>query len=286
MICRERSVSDYARLPAVNDRRQMAVLAGLSVGTLTCFGWLLFCPHREQCLNALTRVDTWVSAGTRIVLPLAVASLAIWLARLVWLQVRAGFRIRALLNAEDLPPELVASMERTGVHGIRCLAADAPTAFCAGALRPRVLVSEGLIRRLAAEELDAVLLHEREHVRTFEPLIRAAYDSASEVFFYVPLVRWWSRRRLEDSELRADRVALESLGPRPVAAALWALGGSTAVKGAAAFGGVAELRVAQLLGDPLPKRMPGLSLVAISGMGTYLAFQVASCLVQAAQHLM
>ncbi|HLQ62028.1 MAG TPA: M56 family metallopeptidase [Candidatus Acidoferrales bacterium] len=269
----------------MSERRQLAVLAGLSVGTLTCFGGLLLCPHRAQCLAALIRVDTWVAAGTRIVLPLAAASLALGLARLVWVLARAGLRTRALPEAGDLPPDLIAAMTRTGVSRVRCLAGEAPTAFCAGAFRPRVLVSEGLVGRLGADELDAVLLHEREHVRNFEPLVRAAHDSASEVFFYVPLVRWWSRHRLEDAELRADRAALDRLGPRPVAAALWALGRSTVTQGAAAFGGVAELRVAQVLGDPLPARAPGWPLVAISGMGGYLAFQVASCLVQAAQRL-
>lgn len=269
----------------MSERRQVAILAGLSVGTLTCFGWLLFCPHRADCLNALTRFDTWLSAGTNIALPLAAASLAVWLTLLTGRLLRAGFLLRGLPRSRHLPPELVAAMSRTGIREVRCLAAEAPTAFCAGSLRPRILVSEGLVSRLGPDELDAVLLHEREHVRTFEPLIRAAHEAAAEVFFYMPLVRWWSRRRLEDSELRADRVALERLGPRPVAAALWALGRSTAMRGAAAFGGVAELRVAQVLGDPLPARTPGLPLVAISGMGTYLAFQVASCLVQAARHL-
>ena len=47
------------------ERRQMAILAGLSVGTLTCFGWLLLCPHRADCLNALTRFDTWVSESAK-----------------------------------------------------------------------------------------------------------------------------------------------------------------------------------------------------------------------------
>ena len=267
------------------ERRQMAILAGLSVGTLTCFGWLLLCPHRADCLNALTRFDTWVSAATTIVLPLGVASVAVWLALLAWRVLRVGFRLRALPRTRELPAELAAAMSRTGVRGVGSVAADAPTAFCAGALRPFILVSEGLINRLRPDELDAVLLHEQEHVRTFEPLIRAAHETASDVFFYVPLVRWWSQRRLEDSELRADRVALERLGPKPVAAALLALGRSTAIQLVAGFGGVAELRVAQVLGDALPTRAPGLPLVAISGMGTYLALQVASCLVQAAQHL-
>ncbi len=176
-------------------------------------------------------------------------------------------------------------MSRTGVRGVGCVAADAPIAFCAGTLKPRILISEGLVAQLGPDELDAVLLHEHEHVRTYEPLLRAARETASDVFFYVPLVRWWSRRRLEDSELRADRVALERLGPRPVAGALWALGGSVAMQGVAGFGGIAELRVAQVLGDALPTRAPGLPLVAISGLGIYLALQVASCLVQAAQRL-
>jgi len=269
----------------MTERRQLAILAALSVGTVTCFGWLLLCPHRADCLNALTRFDTWLSAGTTIAVPLAGASLAVWLALLIWRLVRVGFRLRALPRSHELPAVLVAAMSRTGVRKVGCLAADAPIAFCAGAFRPFILVSEGLVNHLRPSELEAVLLHEQEHVRTFEPLIRAAHETASEVFFYVPLVRWWSRRRLEDSELRADRVALERLGPRPVAAALWALGGTVSMQGVAGFGGVAELRVAQVLGDALPTRAPGLPLLAISGMGTYLALQVASCLVEAAQRL-
>jgi Zn-dependent protease with chaperone function len=269
----------------MTERRQLAILAALSVGTLTCFSWLLLCPHRADCLNALTRFDTWLSAGTTIAVPLAGASVAVWLALLVWRLLRVGFRLRAFPRSRELPAGLVAAMSRTGVRGVGCVAADAPIAFCAGTLKPRILISEGLVAQLGPDELDAVLLHEHEHVRTYEPLLRAARETASDVFFYVPLVRWWSRRRLEDSELRADRVALERLGPRPVAGALWALGGSVAMQGVAGFGGIAELRVAQVLGDALPTRAPGLPLVAISGLGIYLALQVASCLVQAAQRL-
>jgi beta-lactamase regulating signal transducer with metallopeptidase domain len=285
MSCLTSSASAYGGLPVVGDRRQRAVLAGLSIGILTCVGGLAICPHRAQCLNALTQLDTWMSAGTKIALPLLAASMVIWLARVVSLLVGARRRIRALPVSGAMPLALRASMARIDLQQVICLATDTPTAFCAGALSPRVLVSEGLVRRLGSEELDAVLLHEREHVHRLEPLVRAALDSASEVLFYVPLVRWWSQRRLEDAELRADRAALERLGPRPVAAALWMLGNAIAFKGAAAFGGVARLRVAQVLGDPLPRRAPGWSLVAISAMGTYFAFQVAACLNQVAQHL-
>lgn len=270
----------------MNSRRQTTALTGLCVGALACFVWLLLCPYPMNGLSAPTRIDVSVAAGATAVIPLAVTSLVIWLARFMWLQARASVQVRRLPEAEVFPALLVTAMERTGVQGVKCLAGDAPTAFCTGALRPRVVVSDGLILRLTEDELDAVLLHEREHVRTFEPLVRAAYEAASEVFFYIPLVRWWSHHRLEDSELRADRAALERLGRQSLASALWAMGTSTtAIPGVAAFGGAAELRVAQVLGDPLPARAPGLSLLTISALGAFLAFQVATCLVEGAQHL-
>ena len=67
-------------------------------------------------------------------------------------------------------------------------------------------------------------------------------------------------------------------GRRPVAAALWALGGGATVLGTAAFACVTEMRVAQVLGDPLPRRAPNFSIVVLSAMGAYLALQVGSCL--------
>src|SRR5207245_1323744 len=96
----------------------------------------------------------------------------------------------------------------------------------------------------------AVLLHERRHLREREPVVRAACEAAAQVLVFFPLARWWSRRRIEEAELRADQAALRRVGPRPVAAALFRLGST--VPAAAAFAGDTELRVAQLLGDPLP----------------------------------
>lgn len=263
----------------MTDRHRNLILGGLTVGTLTCFGWLLACPHRADCLRTLTRLDVWAAAGTRVALPLLAASFAVWLLRVAWLIHRAAAGVDRLPRSQVMPPRLAAAAARTGAQRVVCLAGNSPTAFCAGAFRPRILVSEGVVRQLGEDELDAVLLHEQDHARRYEPLMRAAHDAAAQVFFYIPLLRWWARLQAENAELRADRAALKRLGPRPVAAALWALGEGASLQGAAAFAGVASLRVAQLLGDPLPSRAPAASLMVISAMGLYLAFQVASCLV-------
>ncbi len=269
----------------MTERGKALSLAGLPIVILGCFGWLLVCPHRSQCLNSVFQVDGWASIGVRVAVPLLGLNLAAFLLRLVWLLGRAAVAASRPPRLTALPSVLRAAASRTGVSRLTYLAGPVPAAFCVGALRPRVVITEGLLRCLEADELDAVLLHEGNHVRHLEPLQRAAREAAADAFFYVPLIRWWARWQTENAELRADRAALVRLGPQPVAAALWALGGSATLEGAAAFAGAAELRVAQILGDPMSRRGPEFSVVLLSVLGLYLAFQVASCLVQAAQHL-
>lgn len=92
---------------------------------------------------------------------------------------------------------------------------------------------------------------------------------------------WWVQRRLEHAELEADFAAVRLVGGRPVAGALWALGGSSALAGTAAFAGATELPVARLPGDPVPSRRPGWRPWVASAGGLLLAFRVASVVVVA-----
>jgi Zn-dependent protease with chaperone function len=65
-----------------------------------------------------------------------------------------------------LPPEVRRVAERVGVaHVTRAFDSARPVAFTAGLLRPTTWISTGALARLAPEELEAVLWHERAHVR-------------------------------------------------------------------------------------------------------------------------
>jgi hypothetical protein len=108
-------------------------------------------------------------------------------------------------------------------------------------------------------------------------VVRAACEAAAQVLVFFPLARWLSQRRIERAELRADRAALRRVGPRPVAAALVRLGST--VPSTAAFAGDTELRVAQLLGDPLPRQRPTALTVATSLVGVPFAAAVVGCAV-------
>lgn len=200
-------------------------------------------------------------------------------ARAVYLAAATRRYLGRLVTAEA-PPALAASMARTGAGHVRYVVSSYPAAFCATALRPAIHVTEGLVERLRPSELDAVLIHEQDHVRRREPLRRLIWNALAAVFFYVPLVPWWARHRAELAELAADRAAITRRGAVALAGAVWVVGSGGAPRGAVAFGDATEARVSQLLGDRLPKRRPGASLCVLSGAGFTLAVAFVVCLFQ------
>jgi hypothetical protein len=268
----------------MSERTRRLVLAGLSAVAASAAVGLLLCPHRADCLHALTEVSVWAAAAARTALPLLSLSLLVSMVRAGWLVRRAG-RLIGALPTTTAPPCLREALARTGTRRVVCIAVEAPVAFCAGGLRPQVVISNGLVERMRPDELDAVLIHEQDHARRREPLLRALRQAAAEVLFYVPLVRWWSQQQAVQAELRADRAAIQRLGARSVAGALRMLDSVSGLGGSVAFAGAGAMRVAQVLGDPVPRPGPDLSLVGISVLGPYAAFAAMSCIVQLALHL-
>jgi Zn-dependent protease with chaperone function len=247
----------------------LAVVGGLVVARLA---WH---PGRAIC-------GQMTMAGCLGVAVLVVAALALvaWIVRAAWLAVTAS-RAVAGLPRLAAPATLVAAAGRSRVSKVVCIDGAVASAFCAGLLRPRVFVTSGMVAALAAEELDAVLVHEAEHARRRDPLRRLAGRAAADVLVWLPLVGWWSRRRLEDAELAADRAAIDRVGRTPLARALRA----TAIPAAAAavgarFDGAGPARVTQLLGDQLPPRRPPLAACLLSLLGLILAVSLAMCVGQ------
>jgi peptidase M48-like protein len=70
-----------------------------------------------------------------------------------------------------VPVELSEAATRARLGGrVKLLDTDERFSFAYGALTPRVAVSRGLLEAASAAELDAVLEHERYHVRNLDPL--------------------------------------------------------------------------------------------------------------------
>ena len=148
-------------------------------------------------------------------------------------------------------------------------------AFCAGLLRPRIFVSQGALRRLAPEELRAVVAHEGHHAERHDPL-RLLIGRALTCSLRLPVVGALGRRQVVLAELAADAAAVRSLGSAaPLAGALLAFDDDAL--------GVAPERVDQLTGELAPGRVPP-ALLVLAGLGLGALLGVAFLLLTLPEH--
>ena len=169
-------------------------------------------------------------------------------------QVRATRRLAQWVDERRaaLPDDVARCAEDAGLVG-RVVVIDEPQpcSFTFGFATPTVAVSAGLATRVDADELRAVLQHERYHVRAYDTLKVLMARAGAAAFFFLPALGHLRDRYLAARELAADRHAVRAVGERPLAGALYRVtdGPSFAEFGAAAaLGGTSflEQRVEQL----------------------------------------
>ncbi|MFD4293313.1 M56 family metallopeptidase [Rhodococcus sp. NPDC058505] len=126
---------------------------------------------------------------------------------------------------------------RSRTSNLRVLDAAEPIAYCLPGLRHRVVVSAGTLDSLDRDEVTAILMHERSHLRSRHDLVIEAFTAVHEAFPKV--VR--SKSALGSVqllvEMLADDSAVKVTGPTPLARALVTCAGSSAPAGALAAGG-------------------------------------------------
>jgi bla regulator protein blaR1 len=194
-----------------------------------------------------------VNAAAVLLLGLASLGGAVLLvtARAAWRQIQATRRMTRGL------PVIGKLAEQPSVL---LLDADAPVAFCAGWLRPRVYVSTGVLDRLSESELRAVLAHERQHRALRDPLRLAVGRVLCQALFFLPVLGALHSDYADAAELTADAAALVALdgAGAPLASAMLTLGAT----GADGEVTISPRRVDALLGQPVDWQRPRLLLGA------------------------
>jgi uncharacterized protein (TIGR03435 family) len=79
-----------------------------------------------------------------------------------------------------------------------------------GIFRPVLLLPEGILQRLSAQQLDAVVAHELAHVRRRDNLTAAVHMAVEAVFWFHPLVWWIGARLIEERERACDEAVVAS----------------------------------------------------------------------------
>lgn len=230
-----------------------------------------------QGVGFVTARDLW-PALVFLVLVAGGAVTGMWtLRRRIVASARLSRRIRRL--ALRSPPALMEAAQRAGLDGrVRLVDSGEAFSFAYGALSPQVAVSSGLLGRLSREELDAVLEHERYHVRNLDPLRVLFARTLPTMLFYLPALRTLRVRYEAGRELAADRRALTACGRRPLAGALLKVVGGPGwgeLQVAAAIGGseLLDIRLAQIEAGTEPRvAAPSLATGLASLIGLSVLF--------------
>lgn len=129
-----------------------------------------------------------------------------------------------------------------------------PVAYCLPGIRQRVVLSQGAIASLSDEELEAIVAHERAHLRARHDLVLEGFTAVHAAFpvFARSKAALGSVKLLV--ELLADDAALRATGPQPLARALVACSSSRVPQGAMAVGGPSTLIRVQRLAYTTPSR--------------------------------
>ena len=247
----------------------------LTLGTGACV--LLSMLGYELATGRLDAVDdagaaVWPAVAFLVLVGAGALAGAYSLARQLRASRELSRRVRDL-SAPASPPLTDASRRARLAGRLRMVDSAERFSFAYGVLTPRVAISRGLVDNASAEELEAVLEHERYHVQNLDPLKVLLARALPAALFYMPALRHLRARYVTGRELAADRRAVETCGRRPLAGALFKVVDAPAwpeLSAAAAIGGpdLLDVRIAQLETgrEPPPGRLPW-PLVAVSAAG-------------------
>ena len=83
-----------------------------------------------------------------------------------------------------------------------------------GVLKPVILVPVGLMAKLPAEQVEAVLLHELAHIRRKDFLVNFLQHVAEAFFFFNPALLWLSSLVRQEREACCDDIAITATGQK------------------------------------------------------------------------
>jgi len=208
----------------------LLALALLPAGWLACLGTALV----ALAVGGDPPAACWLGLDVRGWRLVADAVALAALVPLGWQTVRLGVRT---WRAEPRPLALAVADRRCPRGGgtVWVIPSERPAAYAGGVVRPRAVVTTGLLAMLCPLEQEAVLEHEAAHVRLGHPrllLLGAAIDRA---YGFLPPVRraWEGLSRA--MEVAADDEAVRLVGRLPLLTALARVGLARASADAASF---------------------------------------------------
>ncbi|HEY2345145.1 MAG TPA: M56 family metallopeptidase [Xanthomonadaceae bacterium] len=265
---------------ALLERRSAALRHLVGMGFLLAMGLGPFATFVQALIRSDAVVVAMPQAPQGAIAPPAWYAW-LWLAGVTWrlAQLAGGWWRMRQLEAKawvELQPEWMARIEvlrhrlRIGRQvSVRLVGDVMPCA--ARVLRPVIWLPAGLLARLPADQVEAIVAHELAHIRRLDWVWNGLQCAIEMLLFHHPGVWWLSRRIRQERENACDDLAVRACGdPIALAEALGALEGMRGpgpIHALAANGGSLMQRVTRLLSPMPPRPMRGLSLAVFGTLG-------------------
>ncbi|MCZ8522089.1 MULTISPECIES: M56 family metallopeptidase [Paenibacillus] len=137
--------------------------------------------------------------------------LVLWgLCRQLFFSYRANRKLDHLYE-EELSRRLA---ERYGLEPREIQVVDHPDAIALtmGLFRPKIVLSTGLMQMLELGELEAIVHHERFHLKHRDPLKTLLMSGCANILWYIPILNWSSKQYVAAREVLADASAIRTTG--------------------------------------------------------------------------
>lgn len=150
-----------------------------------------------------------------VLLPVALIFLlvAIVLLKLVTTIMRVHFLKKSLVGNITSNPKLNTVLKKLSLEDKALLVKSGkPFAFCFGFINPKIYISTATVAIADKGELEAVLLHERFHLKHKDTFTMLFASSVQSLFLFFPLFSDLFRNFRIEQEIKADQYAIARLG--------------------------------------------------------------------------
>ncbi len=169
-------------------------------------------PHIvEFCLLAWQTLSVHVAYRLMfLALIVLVLSTLAFLVRLWWhARLTRHYVQKLLMHKRDLSGNLLRVANQLALTAcVDLVAAPQPFALCYGWLKPRVLVTTGLVEAMDEQELSSVLAHEKYHLTQYDPIKILIARTLRDAIIFFPVLKDLVENYLLLQEIAADQFAL------------------------------------------------------------------------------
>lgn len=150
-----------------------------------------------------------------IILPLAFLLLIIGFTSLTLQLYFTNRFIRRYLKKDkiSIPDRLYKIVWQLGLLGrVDVVDSKKYISFCYGYFSPRICLSSQVINSLSDKELQAILLHESYHLKSYDPLKIVLSKTLSSIFFFIPILKDLQKHYILTKEIAADTEVIQKGG--------------------------------------------------------------------------